>query len=225
MFQTLMRTVIVYFLLLIAMRITGKRQLGELQLSELITALLISEIASFPISDLSVPLVYSIISTVLIICLEIAIPCLANTSSFFSRLIEGHPVIIISKGKLIQKELVKSRIGIDELICELRLKGFTDLCDVEYAILEQNGKLSVVPKQSARPVTLSDMGIHSAAKGFAHPIILSGKVSKYNLRLTGKDEDWLMKKLQGKDPHDVLLMTLDDNDGVNIILDNNKESN
>ena len=199
------------------MRITGKRQIGELQLSELVTALLLSEIAAIPIGDPSMPLIYSVISAMLIVCLEIAIPCLANSSSFFSKLIEGKPTIIIKKGVLLQDELDKARIGIDELICELRLKSITDISDVEYAILEQNGKLSVIPKESCRGVTVEDLNITSKSRGFAHPIILSGKVSRYNLRLTGKNMNWLKSKLSGTHPRDVLLMTVDDCDRVNII--------
>ncbi len=217
MFATLIRTLIVYILLLTSMRITGKRQLGELQLSELITALLLSEISVMPLSDLSIPLLYAVLPILLIICLEIAIPCIANSSPFFSKLLEGHPNIIIKKGVLIQKELEKARIGMDELICELRLKNITDISDVEYALLEQNGKLSVIPKESARGITLEDMGIERPSRGFAHPIILSGAVSEYNLRLVGKDMDWLVKKLDGKRPEDILLLTVDDLGDVRII--------
>ena len=217
MFATLIRTIIIYILLLTSMRITGKRQLGELQLSELITALLLSEIAVMPLSDLSMPVLYAVLPILLIICLEIAIPCIANSTPFFSKLLEGHPNIIIKKGVLIQKELEKARIGMDELICELRLKNITDISDVEYAILEQNGKLSVIPKENARGITLEDIGLERPSRGFAHPIILSGAVSEYNLQLLDKSMDWLIKKLEGKRPEDILLLTVDDLDNVRII--------
>jgi len=217
MFAVLTRTLIVYIILLVAMRITGKRQIGELQLSELITALLLSEIAAMPISDLSIPVLYSILPTALIICLEIAVPCLANSFPFFSKIIEGKPNMIICRGVLIPRELERARMGIDELICELRLKNITDINDVEYAILEQNGKLSVIPKESCRPVTTEDLGIKSKSRGFAHPIILGGSVCTYNLRFIGKNEKWLMKKLGGDVPENILLMTVDDCDNINII--------
>ena len=217
MFATLTRTLMVYALLLICMRITGKRQIGELQLSELITALLLSEIAAMPISDLSIPMLYSIIPTALIICLEIAVPCLANSFPFFSNMLEGKPNMIICRGVLLQNELQRARIGIDELICELRLKNITVINDVEYAILEQNGKISVIPKESCRGVTLEDLGISSVSRGFAHPVILGGSICKYNLKFVGKDEKWLKKKLSGISAKDILLMTVDDEENVNII--------
>lgn len=223
MFAVLTRTLIVYIVLLISMRITGKRQIGELQLSELITALLLSEIAAMPISDLSIPVLYSLLPTVLIICLEIAIPCLANSFPFFSKIIEGKPNMIICRGVLIPQELERARMGIDELICELRLKNITDINDVEYAILEQNGKLSVIPKESCRNVTLDDLGIKSRSRGYAHPIVLGGCICKYNLKFIGKDEKWLRKKLNGKAPKDILLMTVDDTDNINIICKENKK--
>ena len=217
MFATIIRTLIVYLLLLLAMRITGKRQIGELQLSELITALLLSEIASMPISDLSIPLLYSVMPLLLIICLEILLPCVAGLYPFISKLLEGHPTIIIKKGVVMQNELDRAHLSINELICELRLKNIYDISDVEYAILEQNGKLTVIPKEKARGVTLEDLNITSASKGFAHPLILSGTVSEYNLRLTGKNKKWLLKTLGSKAPEDIFLMTIDDLGNITLI--------
>ncbi len=218
MFATLIRTLIVYIILFIGMRVTGKRQIGELQLTELITALLLSELAAMPITDLSIPLLYSVFPTVLIVCLEVAISCLANKIPFFSTALEGKPTMVICRGELIQDALEKSRMGIDELLGELRQKDITDISDVEYAILEQNGKLSVILKECKRQLTVEDVKMGVPQKGLAHPLILGGSICPYNLNLTGKDEKWLRKVIGERKTEDILLLTLDDGGSVNIIL-------
>ena len=217
MFATLIRTLIVYFVLFICMRVTGKRQLGELQLSELITALILSELAAMPIADLSLPILYALLPTVLIVCLEIAIPCLANKIPFFSTALEGKPTMIICRGELLEDALESSHLGLDELLLELRQKQIFDISQVQYAILEQNGKLSVIPKEKYRPISLDDLNISSEEKGYAHPLILGGAVCPHNLSLVGKDMNWLKKKLGKNCVEDILLFTLDDAGEINII--------
>ena len=222
MFATIIRTIIVYFYLIIAMRLTGKRQIGQMQMSEFVTALLLSELAALPITDLSIPLFSSLVPIILLLCLEISVPFIANKIPIFKKIIDGTPSIIIKQGKLDQNELDRLRLSVDELLSELRLKNITDINDVEYAILEQNGQLSVISRTALNTVTKEDLGIHSPESGFAHPLIISGHFSNFNLSLTGKNKKWVKKQLGGKNVKDILLFTINDNGQINII---NKESN
>ena len=157
MVTVLIRTAIIYLLLLLALRLTGKRQVGELQISELITTFMISELATSPIQDLSIPLIYSIIPIVFLLCAEIILSFLATKSKKLKKLFFGDPSFIIKNGKLDQDELGKLRIGINEFLWELRIKDVSDIDDVEYAILEQNGKLSVFLKSEKQPLCLEDI--------------------------------------------------------------------
>lgn len=217
MFATIIRTIIVYFYLIIAMRLTGKRQIGQMQMSEFVTALLLSELAALPIADLSIPLFSSLIPIILLLCLEISIPFLANKIPIFKKMIDGTPSIIIKKGQLDQNELERLRLSVDELLSELRLKNITDISDVEYAILEQNGQLSVITRTELDTVTKKDLGIHPPESGFAHPLIISGHLSNFNLSLTGKNKKWVKKQLGSKKIKDILLFTIDDSGQINII--------
>lgn len=217
MFSTIIRTVIVYFYLIFAIRLTGKRQIGQMQMSEFVTALLLSELAALPITDLSIPLFSSLIPIILLLCLEISIPFLANKIPTFKKIIDGAPSIIIKKGVIDQKELERLRLSVDELLAELRLKNIDDISEVEYAILEQNGQLSVITCARFHPITREDAGISPPETGFPHPIIISGHFSSFNLSFTKKSRKWVKNKLNGRKVKDVLLFTVDDNDKVNII--------
>lgn len=220
MVMIFLRTIIMYIFLVAIMRLTGKRQIGELQLSELITALLLSELASSPIINNNIPLCYSIVPILTLICMEIINTYIVTKSPLLKRFFDGVPSILINKGVLDQKELAKMRMSIEELTAELRLKDIYDLSEVEYAILEQNGQLSVTPKTAARPLSVGDMSLMLPDKGIAHQLISDGKISKYNLDLVGKNEIWLKKRIKAygfTDIADVFLFTLDDSGGEYIL--------
>ena len=142
----LVRTLIIYFVLTVSMRIMGKRQLGEMELSELITTLLLSEIAAVPITDFRIPLKRAIIPVLLIISFEIILPFIIGKKRFIKKLFEGKPSYIIYRGELRISEIKKNRLSLDELICELRGQGYFDISDMDYLILEPNGRLSILPK-------------------------------------------------------------------------------
>ena len=146
MASMVIRTLIIYVLLNITLRIMGKRQIGELDVEELVSTLLISEIAALPIDDTDIPLFNAIIPVVLILSLEIILSTLKNKSEKLKRRIEGEPSYIIYKGKLMQKNLADNRISINELLSELRVQGAADISDVYYAVLEQNGTMSVIKR-------------------------------------------------------------------------------
>ena len=222
MVTVLIRATIIYSLLLLALRLTGKRQVGELQISELITTFMISELASSPIQDLSIPLIYSILPITLLLCIEIILSFWATKSKKVKKLFFGNPSIIIEKGVLNQKELSRLRIGVNELLGELRIKDVASIDDVDYAILEQNGKLSVFLKSDKQPISLEDLKIKKASSGISHAIIIDGEINTSNLEYADKSIEWLNKYLQSNrlEIEKILLMTIDDNNIINII---NKE--
>ena len=201
MLNVLLRTVIIYVLLIIAMRIGGKRQIGELQLSELVSALLLSEIASMPIGHEEIPLTYAIIPLTTVICIEIIAAFTVTKSKKLRSLFDGKPSVIIEKGVLNISEMEKLRLSVEELIVEARLKGISDISELQYAILEDNGKLSVFKKNA--PAT---------EKGIAHVIISDGQISASGLQKVGMSRAELDKHLKSKGltAHDVFLYTLDD---------------
>ena len=204
MASILIRTVIIYILLTFALKIMGKRQIGELDVGELITTLLISELATIPIDDPDLPLLNAVLPILLIFSLEIIISSLKNRSERLKRLLESSPVYIIYKGKLSERALVENRLSLNELLCELRLLNVKDISDVEYAILEQNGKISVFQK--------SDGAI-------SHSLIIDTIILKDNLKRLGLSEEWIKRRLKerGAKIEEVLLMTLRDDGGISLI--------
>jgi len=199
------RTLIIYVLIALSIRIMGKRQIGELDVSELVCTLLVSEIASLPIADRDIPLLNAVIPLILIVCLEIIISFIKNKSERLKRIIEGVPAFIIYKGRLRQSVLSENRISVNELLCELRTQGVASIDEVYYAILEQNGKISVIKNDDG--------------KKMAHTIITDGEVDKKSLAALGHTERWLGFVLEknGICEKDVFLLTVDDCGKTNII--------
>ena len=206
------RTVVIYLLLIIAMRLMGKRQIGELEVSELITTILLSEIASLPITSHEIPVMYAVIPIITLLSLEVIISVLLIKFPSIKNLLSPRPNVIINKGKLDQKELKRIRMSTDELLCEIRRAGIADLSEVYYAIVEENGKLSVLPKVSAKPPTLSQLGRPADETGLAHIIISDGKVNKNGLSTVGMSEDDLDSYLRftGEKKEDIFLLLKDD---------------
>lgn len=204
MASILIRTVIIYILLSFSLRIMGKRQIGELDVGELVSTLLISEIAALPIDDPDIPLLSAVIPILFILSTEIIISTLKNKSEKLKSTIEGDPTYIIYKGRVLQKALSENRISVNELLSELRVQGVGDISDVYHCIVEQNGSLSVI-KKSDTPI--------------AHAVIIDGEVIRENLRLAGKSDKWLYSHLKkyGIDRKDIFLMTVTDNGDTKII--------
>ena len=202
------RTVVIYLLLIIAMRLMGKRQIGELEVSELITTILLSEIASLPITSHEIPVMYAVIPIITLLSLEVIMSVLLIKFPSIKNLLSPRPNVIINKGKLDQKELKRIRMSTDELLCEIRRAGIADLSEVYYAIVEENGKLSVLPKVSAKPPTLSQIGRPADETGLAHIIISDGKVNKNGLSTVGMSEDDLDSYLRftGEKKEDIFLL-------------------
>ena len=212
MVTQLIRTLIIYAVISVVLRSMGKRQVGELEPSELVASLLLSEVASLPIADQNIPMLNALIPILTVLCLEIILTFLKNKCNPLKALLEGKPSILIRNGKPNQKELARMRLSIEELIGECRLQGYTDLTDIAYAILEQNGQLSILPTRAKEPLCADDLGLSSKESGLAHPVILDGQIKEHHLRMIGRDRAWLEKECtqRGCRPADVFLMTVDD---------------
>lgn len=210
----LIRTVIIYVFLIATMRLMGKRQLGELEISELVTTLLISEIASLPIADQSIPIMYAVIPLITILTLEVILSVILLKAPRLKNIASARPTVLIRHGTLDQKEMRRIRISIDELISEARQSGFTSLDEIDYAILEQNGKLSIIAKKEASPPTSKDLNIILKETGIMHVLIEDGYINDYNLKLLHRDRAWLSRYLvnEGKHAEDIFLLTMNDSE-------------
>lgn len=196
-----LRCIIIYVLLTFAMRITGKRQIGELDVGDLVSTLLISELAAIPIDDPDVPLLNAVIPILIIVSLEIIISALKNRWRPLKKAVEGRPVYIIYKGRLLEEALVNNRISINELLAEMRGAGIFDISEVEYGIIEQNGKLSLFKKTDT---------------AFAHTLIADGEIMTETVKRL-RAEGVIKKALKDTDAEDIMLLTLDDSGDVNTI--------
>lgn len=214
------RTFFFYFFVIIIMKLMGKRQLNQLQLSEFVITLLLSEIAADPITNTDKPIWYAVIPIGILFGLEILIPFLATKIPKVKKLFDGVPSIVVCRGQLDQRQLKKNRISLDELLSEMRKKDIYDISDVEYAILEQNGQLSITPKTQNLTVTKKDLGIKDEECGISHPIVIDGHIHDYNLELLGKDHKWLHRTLKqlGTQYKKVFLFSVDDAGNNNLIL-------
>ena len=218
MIAIIIRTVTIYAILVITMRLMGKRQIGEMQLSELVVTLMLSEIAAIPIVEEKYSLLDAIVPVVLLVALEIAISFFVTKSSRLKRIIDGRPSVVIKDGKIRMEELRRLRITLDELLSEMRQKDIFDLRDVEYALIENNGKLSVCLKNAARAASTEDLGIEPARSGLAYTLVVDGELCTSGLALFGIDEEWVLSRLKKKKTKlkDVLLMTVDDDGEITV---------
>ena len=205
MFSVFIRTIIIYLILSILLKIMGKRQIGELEVSELVSTLLISEVAAIPITDPEIPLLRSLIPVLFIGSAEILISALKNKLPKLKKIVEGEPVYIIYKGKLKQRALTENRISINEILTEMRTQGIGNINDVYYGILEQNGKLSLLKREDKSTT--------------AHAVIIDRVTDKKSLSDLGYDENWLNKQLRKNkvQAEDVFLMTVTDGGEVTVI--------
>lgn len=214
-----LRTVMLYLLLVAVFRLSGKKQIGELDLPELCVTLLISEVASLPLTNADVPLMYAVVPIMTLISLEISSSFLMTKIPGLKRLFGGQPLFVITGGNIDKEALLRSRLSLDELLSELRILAISDISDVEYAILEPNGKLSVFKKADKEQPTCADMNVAGQSSGIAHELIIDGQTAVYGLQSSGKSEKWLSDQLNRRrlKTSDVFLMTVDDKDKITVI--------
>ena len=209
----LFRTLIIFTLLIVFLRILGKRQLGELEISELIVSVLVADMACLPLQDIGIPLIYALVPIAVILSLELLLSELSLRSVKLRGLLWGRPCFLIEKGRIQEKALRENRFSLDELCEELRRQSITDIAAVDYAILETDGTLNVILIPEMRPVTAGQLGLADKDSGYAHIIINDGRLLRENLRLCGRDENWLRRELQRRHYNNhkaVFFMTVND---------------
>lgn len=210
--QTVIRTIIYYFTVVFVFRCMGKRQIGELQPSELVLAIMVSDLATTPVHDAATPIYMGILPIIVLMIIEILLAYISQKSVVFRRIVTGKPSIIINHGKIDVKMLKKLRFNIDDMFEVLRSSGYMSVGEVEYAILETNGQLSVIPKTENTPLTLKILNGNCEKASLPRSVIKDGKINKENLALLGLDENWLKKELERrniKTHKEVFLFTTD----------------
>lgn len=208
----IIRTLIVYFALLLFMRLMGKRQLSELELPELAVAVLIADLGAHPLQDIGIPLMNGLLPMIILFCCEVLISGAAMKSPRLRTALFGKPSFLIRDGKIVQREMRRARFTPDELAEELRSKDICDMSQVQYAILETDGEVNAILYPQYRTVTASDLGLSPENSGYPLIVVNDGHVLTDNLRYLGRDENWLRRELKRfglKSADDVYLLIAD----------------
>lgn len=219
MFVTLIRTVILYILVVVTMRILGKRQIGELQPTELVITLLLSEIIAVPMQDNDIPLTGTIIPVLVLVGFEILISVISLKSVKLRTVIQGHSLMVIRDGKLDLKQIKKLRFTIDDVLEALRQKNIFDISKVQYAIVETNGSMSVMLKPEYEAVTREDLKIKAADTGIPCSVIIDGTVMEKEFKDCNLTEAKFNKMLKKEkiSVENTLLMTVDKKGNTTVI--------
>ena len=213
MFVVLIRTVVLYLFIVVGIRLLGKHQIGQLEPSELVLALIIADLASVPMQDNGIPLLAGLIPIVVLLALSTVISVLCTKSLRFRALLCGKPTIVVENGTVLQNELKRCRLTIDELLEELRIQGYTDVQTVKFALLETNGQLSVLPYAAEKPATAAQMGIATQETGLPIVLVSDGHLLSHNLKGLGYEAVWLEKQLSShglSSPKQAFLLTVDE---------------
>ena len=219
MLSTIIRTTVMYFFVTLAIRLMGKRQIGDMQPNELVITLLISEIAAIPLQDTSQPILSGIIAIFVLVILEIIISITAMKSFSVRKLLSGHSVVIIKNGLIDERAMKSVRMTTLDLVEQLRQNGVFNIADVQYAILEVNGNLSVLQRANKLPCTPEDLKIKKETACLSLPVICDGLIVNESLRALKTDSKKVYNILnkEGRTLEEVFLMTLDRNGGYNIV--------
>ncbi|KZL90126.1 DUF421 domain-containing protein [Clostridium magnum] len=196
MFIVLIRTIVLYILVITSMRLMGKKQIGELEPFELAIAIMVSELASLPMQDTRIPIMHGIIPIITLLTLQALASILELKSEKLRIFFSGKPSVIINEGKLNIKELEKERFNLNDLMEELRLQGYYNLEDIQYAILETSGQLSIIPKTELSPATKADLNLKPDQDILPVTLILDGRINCNNLKIINKDKHWLKQQLK-----------------------------
>lgn len=218
------RAIIIYVFIIIAVRLMGKRQIGELKPHEFVITILLSAIAVIPLEENSMPLGNCLVPILLFISMEIIMSVISMKSLRFRNLLQGRPIFIIRKGKLDQEKLREMRFTMDDVVDALRQKDIFDLSEVEDAVIETNGSVSVLPKAQYRPLTPSDINLKVEEKGMPVTIVMDGKpVKEYfnKYKIKGSEIELVIKSLDM--PADrIMLLTIDD-DGNTFLIEKERK--
>ena len=191
-----LRTLVLYLLLVGVIRLMGKRQVGQMEPAEFVVTMLSANLVTIPMQDFSVPVYTGVIPIVTVLAMELILSAATVKSVGLRRIFCGKPVILIENGRVLQKNLQKTRISLDELTGQLRLKDILDITQVQYAILETNGNFSVFPYSQFRPAAAKEAGIPVAPQGLPYTIVCDGHLLSENLAPAGKDAAWVQRELK-----------------------------
>ena len=216
MVGTYARTVVVYLFLIAVIRFLGKRQLGQMEPSEVVVTMLVADLASFPMEDPDIPLTAGIVPILAVLSMEILLSLLSVRSLKVRKLLCGKPVILMENGNFLQENMRKNRITIDELLSQLRQKDIMDPTTVRYAILETGGNLSVFPYPEYEPAAARDAGVPVESLKAPITVVSDGRVLSDNLKKAGKNQKWLEKALQkqGVTLEQTFLLTVDEENKI-----------
>ncbi len=210
------RTIVLYLLLIAVVRMMGKRQIGQMEPSEFVVTMLVANLAAIPMQDGAIPLYSGFVPIVTVLGAELVLSALSMKSLRLRKVLCGKPVILIENGKILQQNMKKTRVTLDELTGHLREKDVLDLKAVQYAILETNGNLSVFPYPEAKPASAKAAGIEVKKQYFPVTIISDGKLLRENLQVAQKDEKWVKGVLEEKKAtqEQTWLLTVDGSDRI-----------
>ena len=211
MLITFFRSIVLYIIVLIVMRLMGKREIGQLQPFELAISIMIADLASIPMTDTGVPIFNGIIPILGLLIMHLIISLINLKSSRAREIICGRPSILIYRGKINEKNLRKERFTINELEERLRGNNIINLGDVEYAILETSGQVTVIQKPNKRTTIPEDFNIMPEYEGIPYDLVVDGKIMDDNLKSIGKNYNWLKKQVEkfNMEPEDALVVTID----------------
>ncbi len=211
MLLTFIRTIILYIIVLVVMRFMGKREIGQLQPFELAISIMIADLATLPMAEPGIPISNGIIPILGLLVMHIIISLINMKSVKMREIICGKPSILIFRGRIDEKALQRERFTINELEERLRGQNIFNISDVEYAILETSGQVTVIQKPNKRTTIPEDFGIEPQYQGIAYDLIVDGKIMKENLQKLDKDYNWLVKQVEpfGIMPEEALVATID----------------
>ncbi len=211
MILSYVRTIILYLVLIAVIRMMGKRQVGQMEPSEFVVTMLVANLASIPMQDSGIPLYSGLVPILTVLGVELVLTGLNMRCVRLRRLLCGKPVILIENGKIIQENLQSTRVTLDELTELLRTKDMLTAENVQYAILETNGELSVFPYPQFAPANAADAGIRVPGQSMPYTVIADGRLYEANLRLCGREMGWLNKELKARNAKikSTFLMTVD----------------
>lgn len=223
MLVVFIRAVILYLLVIFCMRLMGKRQLGELQPSELVTTIFISNIASLPIEDTNIPMILGAVPIFALVIVEFIVSSLSLKNRKIRQFFSGNPIVIIQDGEINQKQLKRLRFSLDDLMEALRREGIFDIKEVHYAIVETTGQISVLPKAYAQTVTAQMLNLNQPDEKPPLVVISDGGMIEKSLQTYGFTKDWLERKLKARNltVKDVFLMTINEDGEDYIVAKNN----
>ena len=212
MILNLIRTLVLFLVVVVAIRLMGKRQVGKLQPYELVIIIMIAELASIPMENIGIPLLSGVIPILTLLFIEVVISYFSLKSERMRGFVCGTPSVLVENGKILEAEMSRLRYNINDLLEQLRAKSFPNVADIEFAILETSGEISVIPKSQKRPLNPADLNIPTKYEGIPMTLIIDGYVFEKNLSKVNLTKEWLKGEL-GKfgiqDMKQVLLASLD----------------